>query len=174
MMRGTRSADDPLVLIREDVVTRATPERAWELVSDPALHELWNPRIVRTEASGSGPPGKGYRYRVTFEMSGRRTEMDAEITEFSPPLRFAARLEERFKADGKDWQRFYDESYVITPHRDATHVRHDVRVHHSGVNLFWRFVIWLISRTGRPQEQPFMERFGELAAGDAPRPAASA
>jgi hypothetical protein len=51
-------------------------------------------------------------------------------------------------------------------------VRHDVRVRHSGVNLFWRFVIWLISRTGRPTGQPFMDRFRELAESDATLPAA--
>jgi len=151
------------VVIREDVVTRASSERAWELLSNPSLHDLWNPRIVATEMSGSGPLGLGSRYRVTYTLSGRRSEFDAEIVEWSPPWRFSARLEERVKGDGRDWKRFVEERYTLTRRGDRTHVRHQVRIHASGVNILLRLLIWLVLRTGRPQGQPFMERFRELA-----------
>ena len=155
------------MLIREDVVTRATPERAWELISDPSLHGLWNTHVVSTQALSSSGPGPGFRYRVTFELSGRQSEFDAEITEFSPPLRFAARLEERVKGDGRNWQRFIEETYYLTRRREGTHVRHQVRIHHSGINVFLRILIWLILRTGKPQGQTIMERFRLLAEGEA-------
>jgi uncharacterized protein YndB with AHSA1/START domain len=155
------------VLIREDIVTRASPERIWELLSDPSLHGLWNPHVVSTEAWGSGTRGTGFRYRVTYELSGKQSEFDAEITEFSPPLRFAARLEERVKADGKNWQRFVEETYRVTRRGQGAHVRHEVRIHHSGINVLWRILIWLILRTGKPQGQTIMERFRQLAEGEA-------
>jgi uncharacterized protein YndB with AHSA1/START domain len=160
------------MLIREDVVTTATPERAWELIHDPSLHDLWNPRIVRTEILGGGAAGVGFRYRVTYEMSGRQSELDAEITEFSPPCRYVARLEERVKGDGRHAERWMEERYLVTRHGRGTRVRHEVRIHRSGVNLFLRILIRLLMRTGRPTGQPFMERFCELAEERAPGTAA--
>jgi uncharacterized protein YndB with AHSA1/START domain len=156
------------MLIREDVITRATPERAWELISDPSLHDLWNSHIVSTEVPSTERPAQGLRYRVTYELSGRRNEFDAEITEFSPPHRFVARLEERVKGDGKNWERFAVESYVLTPRGSTTHVRHEVRIEHAGEGVLIRLLVWLISRFGKPTGKPFMERFRELAEDDAP------
>lgn len=156
------AADTLPVLIREDVATRVPPERAWEMLSDPSLHAQWNPRIVSTKIVSPGPPAQGFRYRVTYELSGRRNEMEAQIIEFSPPLRFVARLEERVKGDGRNWQRFVVETYLLTRSGDRTLIRHEIRVHHAGLNPFLRLLIWFISRTGRPTGQPFMERFREL------------
>lgn len=151
------------MLIHDDVVTQATPERVWELLSDPSLHELWNPKIVSTEASSLDSPGVGFRYRVTLEMSGRRTEFDAEIIEFVRPSRLVARLEERRQGDGKHFGRFVIESFVVTRRGSRTHVSHEVRIHHSGMNVFVRMLIWLIMRIGQPTGPTYMQRFAELA-----------
>jgi uncharacterized protein YndB with AHSA1/START domain len=151
------------MLFREDVVTRAAPERAWALISDPSLHGQWNPRIVATETADSGPPGLGFRYRVTYELSGRRCEYDAEVVEFSPPTRFVVRLEERFKGDGSNLKRFVIETYETTLRTTGTYVRHEVRVRFAGVNVLMRLMIWLIQRTGRPAGETFMQRFAEIA-----------
>lgn len=154
------------MLIREDVITRATPQRAWELLSDPSLHTLWNPRIVDTNVWGSDAPGLGYKYRVTLELSGRRTEFDAEIVEFTSPTRFVARLEERNKGDGKNLDRYVIESYDVMTRRAGTYVNHEVRIHHSGVNIFLRMLVWLIMKVGRPTEKTIMRRFAEIAEDD--------
>jgi len=160
--RTPSPADNPVVLIREEVLTRATPERAWELLSDPAMHSLWNPCIVATEAPGTGPPGLGFRYRVTYEMAGRRDQFDAEVTEFSPPVRFCARLKARVQGRGESY-RGSIESYTIAPRRGGARVRHEIRADLSGVNGFLRLLIGFLSRFGRPQGDPFLERFRQVA-----------
>lgn len=151
------------MLIREDVVTSATPERAWELIRDPAVHGLWNQHIVGTEIFGSGTPEIGLRYRVTYELSGRRNELDAQITEFMPGERWVARLEERLKGDGRNFERNMVESYVLTRSGGKTHVRHEVHIHHDGVHPLLKALIWFVMKFGRPVGQPMMDKFRELA-----------
>lgn len=155
--------------IREDVLTRATPAQAWELVRDPELHELWNPRIVETEAISPPPPGLGSRYRVSYELGGRRSMFDAEIVEFEAPLRFCARLTERFQGDGRNSNRVFEERYTLTARGERTHVRHDVLIQQSGVHPLLRFLVWFIMKTGKPVGRPFMDRFRELAESPSPR-----
>jgi uncharacterized protein YndB with AHSA1/START domain len=153
------------MLIREEIDVHVPPERAWELISDPALHAKWNPHVVATENSGT--LALGSRYRVTYELSGRRSEFDAEVTEFAAPTRFVARLEERDKGDGKNWQRFIEESYTLKRHGERTHIRHDANIQHSGINTFLRILIWLIMHMGKPQHPTVLERFRDLAEGHA-------
>ena len=83
--------------------------------------------------------------------------------EFSPPSRWVARLEERLKGDGSNFERSMVETYAVTPRGSRTHVGHDVRIDHSGVNIFLRALIWLIQHTGRPVGMTLMQRFGEIA-----------
>jgi len=149
------------VLIREEVVTTATPERAWELLSDPALHSLWNPRIVATEVSGAGPPGLGFRYRVTYEMGGRRDTFDAEVTEFSPQTRYCVRLKARNHGDGS--YRGSMESYTLAPQAGGVRVQHEIRLDLSGMNGLVQLVLGFLSRIRRPQGDPYLERFRQVA-----------
>lgn len=155
--------------IREDVLTSASPERVWELAQDPTLHDLWNPHIVKTEIVGDETPRLGLRYRVEYELSGRRNEYEGEITEFSPPHHFAARLEERFQGDGSHHERFVEERYEITRRGARTHVLHDIHIHHSGVHPLLQLLIAFVMRFGKPVGQPVMERFRELAESDEPK-----
>lgn len=150
------------MLIREEILTRVAPERAWELVSNPALHSLWNPRIVATEVSSAGPPGLGFRYRVTYEMTGRRDQFDAEVTEFSPLVRYCARLKARGQGRGES-RRGSIESYTIAPEPGGVRVRHEIRADLSGVNGFRRILIGFLSRFGRPQGDPYLEQFRQVA-----------
>jgi hypothetical protein len=41
-------------------------------------------------------------------------------------------------------------------------VRHRIVIHHSGVNVFVRALVWLIMKTGKPQGEPFLERFRRI------------
>lgn len=154
--------------IREQTLSRATPDRLWELIADPSLHPLWNPRIVETFVP-DGDPAVGFRYRVTYELNGRRSEYDAEITEVTPHARFATRLRERNQGDGRHWQRFVEETLTLSAAGHRTRVRHDVRIHHSGIPLPWRALIWLIQRLGRPTGPTFVERLSDLAEDEPPR-----
>jgi uncharacterized protein YndB with AHSA1/START domain len=163
---GGAAVDNSGMLIREAVTTSASPERLWQLLSDPMLHGQWNPHIVSTEALGSATPCAGNRYRITYELNGRRSEFDAEITEFMPPSRWAARMEERTKGDGSNFDRYMVESYVVSPRGTRHHICHDVRIHNPGINIFLRALIWVIQRIGKPTGPTIMQRFAQIAEGD--------
>jgi uncharacterized protein YndB with AHSA1/START domain len=155
--------------LHEEVVTRATPERVWELIADPENHGRWNPHVVGTERISCGEPAFGARYRVTYELSGRRSEFDAVVVEFSPPKRWAARLEERTQGDGRNFGRYMTETYTVVPHGNRVHVAHDVEIVLAGVPLWLRALVWFIQKLGRPTEPTIMQRFGELAESDSPK-----
>ena len=130
------AADNLAMTITEDVVTRATPEKAWSSSPIRSLHTLWNPRIVRTEPSSAddsrhGPALAG----VTYEMSGKSTTFDASVIEFESPSRWVARLEESAHGTGDNFGRYMEESYTLTRSGDRTRVHHRVVIHHSGVNV---------------------------------------
>jgi uncharacterized protein YndB with AHSA1/START domain len=163
LQRGIAGADTRGMRIHEEVVTRAAPARVWEMISDPSIHGLWNPRIVDTDAPSHGPIRVGQRYRITYELSGRTSEFEAEVVEMVPEQRFVARLEERFKGDGSNWQRFMEERYTLAPRGDRTRVVHEVHIHHPGIHPLLRLLVWFIMTFGKPQGQTFMERFAELA-----------
>jgi hypothetical protein len=148
---------------REEVFVDATPDRVWELIADPLAHGQWNPRVVATEVVSSGVPALGSRYRVTYQMSGKRFEYDADVVEFSPLTRWAARFEARNQGDGRDFRRFMTESYSVIPHGPRVQVVHDVDVDFSGVNFCVRALIWLIQRTGHPVERTILQGLAEIA-----------
>lgn len=148
--------------IREEVTTQATPEQAWAMLCDPARHGSWNLRITATEIYGSGEPGFGMRYRVSYDLSGRSSQFDAEITEFSPPTRLAAKLVERATGDGAHMDRYMVESYDVSQHGGRTRVVHQVDIHAPGINIFLRALIWLIMHAGRSTGQTYMEKFAQL------------
>jgi len=155
------------VLIREEVTVKVQPEQVWALLSDLDRHAEWNPHILATEVYGVGGVALGTRYRVTYRLSGTSTECDAEVVEFAPPRRFAARLEERVKGDGSQFRRFMVESYDVIPVRLGTHVVHEVRIDFSGVPFFLRALVWFIVRTGHPVGPTTMEKFGQLLEAEA-------
>jgi hypothetical protein len=158
-------ADTPGMRIREQVVTTASPGRAWELIADVSIHGLWNPHVVDTQGWNGASAGVDSRYRVTYELSGRRNEFEAQIVEWLPEHRFVARLEERVKGDGSNFARYVLETYTIEPRGTRTRVVHDVRIHHDGLPWYFRVLIALIMATGRPVGKPVMQQFAELAEG---------
>jgi len=118
---------------------------------------------VRTEMFGTSEPGIGTRYRLAYEMSGHSSEFDAEIVEFSPPRRFAARLVERNQGDGSHADRFMIESYDLLDRRGGTRILHDVAIHFAGVPWWVAALAWVITRLGKPTGQTYVEKLARLA-----------
>jgi hypothetical protein len=153
--------------IREQGMTTATPERCWELLSDVTRHGQWNAHVVDTQAWDGRVTGVGSRFRVTYELSGKRNEYDAEIVEWVPGSRFAARLEARVKGDGAHADQFVIESYRLEPARGGTRVVHDVRIEHDGLPWYWKLLVAFILTFGHPVGPSLLAGFASLAeAGD--------
>lgn len=66
------------------------PHEVFSRITDPARFVEWQPSLVSVQG-GRGPLGVGSRYTATRRVAGRERTMTAEITEISPPRRWACR-----------------------------------------------------------------------------------
>lgn len=64
-------------------------DRVFALISDPLRMPEWLPRCIAVKATTNDRPGKGARYKVTFQRdTNPRHESVIEIIDFSPPHTF--------------------------------------------------------------------------------------
>src|SRR5688500_13049691 len=74
------------------VTIAAPPDRVWPFVADPELMSRWNPKLIATDRTRTGPVSRLERYTLIYRLSGRPTEHEAEVIECSPPERLSIRL----------------------------------------------------------------------------------
>jgi uncharacterized protein YndB with AHSA1/START domain len=80
-----------MTTVEYSVEVDASPERVWELTSDPRNLPHWDRHIVgvRLPAGGFGP---GARYEVVMRFLAVRTTVKAEVLEWEPPWRSRIQL----------------------------------------------------------------------------------
>src|SRR5215213_11361794 len=66
------------------------PEDVFAYATDLVRFGEWQKDVVRVELHGGGPLGVGYRFTTTRQLGGVEYKTTQEVTEFSPPSRFAA------------------------------------------------------------------------------------
>jgi hypothetical protein len=77
--------------LHAEIEIEATPDRAWEVLTDFAAYHDWNPFIVQA----AGQPVPGTRLELHMRLSGRRpTTIRPEVLEADPAhrLRWLGRL----------------------------------------------------------------------------------
>src|SRR5205823_3362658 len=63
-------------------------DKVFALISDPLRMPEWLPRCIAVKATTNDrTPGKGARYKLTFQRDVHRHESVIEIIDFSPPYR---------------------------------------------------------------------------------------
>jgi uncharacterized protein YndB with AHSA1/START domain len=67
------------------------PEEVFAYVTDPSRLCEWQWGVVSGRMEGGGPPAAGSRFTTTTRIGGAEQVSTLEITEFSPPQRWAAR-----------------------------------------------------------------------------------
>jgi uncharacterized protein YndB with AHSA1/START domain len=66
------------------------PEDVFAYATDLVRFSEWQKDVVRMELHGDGPLGVGSRFTTTRQLGGVEYKTTQEVTEFSPPSRFAA------------------------------------------------------------------------------------
>jgi hypothetical protein len=66
------------------------PEDVFAYATDLVRFGEWQKDVVRLELHGGGPLGLGSRFTTTRQLGGVEYKTTQEVTEFSPPSRFAA------------------------------------------------------------------------------------
>ncbi|MBN1909069.1 MAG: SRPBCC family protein [Pirellulales bacterium] len=131
--------------LHDRIHVNAPPFSVWEVISDPNLMELWNPKCTRSDA-GRGPFGVGNRYEAAFRM-GRKPEQVAEcvIEEYEPERLLTTKYSggNAFKPEG-----FVRESYRLVPKRGGTRVCQTIDFTHSGIPLWAQLFMKIINCVG--------------------------
>jgi uncharacterized protein YndB with AHSA1/START domain len=92
--------DEPPVAIRSVVVVDAPIERTWTVLADIERQPAWMHELKAVRLETPGPVGVGTRGTGTVRILGITVEDPVEVTEFTPPTRFAIRHEGLFTGGG--------------------------------------------------------------------------
>jgi uncharacterized protein YndB with AHSA1/START domain len=141
--------------IIESIFIDRPPASVWTFLIDPQNMPHWNPKVKRVSPSSYNSPGPGYCYAITYQMreTARASEFKAEFAQFQPPARLAIRLTGTFEPR----DRVIDEIYELTPQGSGTILTQTVQIGNSGINFFFRFLIWAIRRFGKPVGPRYLE-----------------
>lgn len=99
MLAGVRSGRRPpaeggcadVAPIVATVAVARPPAEVFGYVTDPARLSEWQTGVVSGRMAGGGPAVVGSRLTVTTRIGGTEQDSTLEITDFSPPRRWAVR-----------------------------------------------------------------------------------
>ncbi len=80
-----------MALIESGVDIARPPEDVFSYVTDPSRFGEWQSGVVSGHIEGDGPPGVGSRCMMPRRIGGSDRTSTSEITEISPPRRWAIR-----------------------------------------------------------------------------------
>jgi len=148
--------------IRDRVMIKTSPEQVWSAICDMELVPLWNEKAKDVVIVSSGAPRPGYKYRMTYVLGKNRTEVRAEIVKYEKPLRLVIRAEEKNLDALQTTERWFEEVYILTKKHNGTLLEQKITVHNSGINIFFRCVIWLLMKFGKPTAKKTLEELRDL------------
>ena len=94
------------------------------------------------------------RHHVRNERKSRRDE----VTTYEPPFRLVIR-----QTGGRLPEKAYvEEIYELSQENGRTLLRQRIIVHHSGINIVFRVLIFFITRFGRPVGKTYLATLNEL------------
>jgi len=153
-MNGNRTG--PQMILRDRIEVNADPARIWEVLADPALMELWNPKCVRCE-SGSHVY-VGLRYRASFRLRGPERESRCEVIACTPGVL----LTTRFLMEAPGPAGYVDETFRLRPWREATCVIQEVDFTHSGLPRWLQAFMKVMDLVGRKVGRSSLKGIREL------------
>lgn len=150
----------------DQIRINSPPSAVWEVLCDPNLMELWNPKCVRCQA-GKGPFGVGFLYEATFRL-GKQPERLANCmiegyqhnklltTKYSGPA---------FKMGG-----YVKETYHLIPKCEGTKEKQTIDFGNSGVYIIIQLIMKIINSVGYAAGKGPLDGIKELAEDKRHRP----
>jgi uncharacterized protein YndB with AHSA1/START domain len=151
----------------ENIFIRRPVTTVWAFLENPANMPLWNPKVKRVSTLSFNGPRQGYRYAITYQMHERSiaSEFLAEFIHFEPPsklvIRHTGALSHR--------NGVIEERYELIERDGGTFLIQSIHIDHSGINIFFRFLIWLIQRWGKPTGKRYLETLRDIIEKDTKR-----
>jgi uncharacterized protein YndB with AHSA1/START domain len=75
--------------IVSDIEIGRPPDKVFSYVTDPRRFAEWQHDVVSVRVEDAGPPRVGWRFTTTRQIGRVQLTQTQEITEFSPPMRWA-------------------------------------------------------------------------------------
>jgi len=142
-----------------------SPGTVWAFLENPEHMLLWNPNVKHVSPSCFAEPKQGYRYAITYQMgaSAVASELQAEFVCFEPCSKLVIR-----QTGGLSYpqDRIIEETYELAERGGGTFLTQTIRVENSGINIFWRLLIRIIQKWGKPTGKTYLETFREIVEKD--------
>ena len=151
----------------DDIFIRRPAATVWAFLENPANMPLWNPKVKRVSPSSFNGPRQGYRYAITYQMHerSRASEFLAEFVHFEPP----SKLVIRHTGGLSPRNGVIEERYELSERDGGTSLTQSIHIDHSGINIFFRLLIWLIQRWGKPTGKRYLETLRDIIERDTRR-----
>ena len=135
----------------------------WAFLEDPKNMLLWNPKVKRVSPSAFASPQQGYRYSITYQMHERAkpSEFLAEFVHFEP----LSKLVIRHTGGLSPHNSVIEEIYELSERDGGTFLKQTIKIGNSGINIFFRILIWLIQRWGKPTGKRYLETLRDIIRG---------
>jgi uncharacterized protein YndB with AHSA1/START domain len=139
----------------DSIAINAPAATVWSYLVHPENQPLWNPKVKRVAPASFSPPGPGFRYAITYQMHerARATEFLAEFVRFEPQ----AKLVIRHTGGLGPRNQIIEEIYDLSERDGGTFLVQTVDIRNSGINIFFRLLIWFIQRWGKPTGERYLE-----------------
>jgi len=119
-----------------------SPEDVFAYVTDLSRFTEWQEGVVRAAVEGDQPMSVGSKTTMTRRVGGRERTMTTEVTEYSPPRRFAFRgIDGPIRPSGKG---------TIEPVGDGTRSRFTFELDFEG-HGFGNLILPLVRRQARKE-----------------------
>jgi len=145
------------VILRDRMDVAATVEQVWEVLADPALMELWNPKCVSCTVSG-GPARVGLRYQASFRLSGPEQKTNCEIIDCRP----CEVLVTRMAVNHPTSPGYVDETFRLSPRGAGARIEHEVDFAHSGLPRWLMAFMKVLDVVGRKAGKSSLDGIREL------------
>jgi uncharacterized protein YndB with AHSA1/START domain len=136
----------------------------WNFLINPENMPSWNPKVTYVSPSVFADFKLGFHYTITYRMHGKAvaTTFKAEFTGFEPPIKLVIRLTEQIPSVAN---RVIEERYSLAERDGGTFLTQTIHVENSGINVFFRALIWVIQKWGKPTGKPYLAELRDLIEG---------
>lgn len=132
----------------------------WAFLEKPENMLLWNEKVKHVSPASFSNPQQGYRYAITYQMheNSKAAEFLAEFIHFEPP----SKLVIRHTGGISPRNRVIEEIYELSERDGGTFLTQSINIENSGINIFFRFLIWVIQRWGKPTGKPYLATLRDI------------
>jgi len=133
--------------LKETIHIDAPPHVVWEYVGSPDVWSLFHAKARNTRSVDTQGGRIGSRYEMQLSLGSKTAPSTAEITDLQP----GRLIQVKSTAEPKPGQKVSAMlTYELEDAGTQTKVHERIDIDAPHINLFFRAVIWLVSRFGTP------------------------